>query len=211
MVATAALRPILPDLIDRGERQQIPTVPLMATLSTTPTPRRILPAPRRGARRIGTRRLGAITRGATQTPLQLRDPLILPGYPQSQHPDLRIPYAEAPRRPPPGQRHRPPPPHHAPHRDTRHPDAMSPTPTERLQVFAFQGARKVPMRFRFCRWARHMCSLFSAWSRQDQGLAAYRAAAQRRSDPVLYRAGWPTLPFGSVRPPSCTASANRAT
>ncbi len=89
VATTTALRPILENLIDRGERQQIPTMPHMATLSTTLAPRRTLP-PQRGARRIDTRRLRTIARTAPQAPLQLRDPLTLPSYPLSQRLDLRI-------------------------------------------------------------------------------------------------------------------------
>jgi hypothetical protein len=134
VAATAALRPILKNLIDRGERQQIPTVPLMATLSTTPTPgETLLPPPRRRARRIGARWLRAVARTAPQAPLQLRDPLILPGNPISQRLDLRIHTQKHLNDRLPAQRHRPPPPQHTPHRDIRHHQAMPPRPTKRLQ------------------------------------------------------------------------------
>jgi hypothetical protein len=134
VAATAALRPILKNLIDRGERQQIPTVPLMATLSTTPTPgETLLPPPRRRARRIGARWLRAVARTAPQAPLQLRDPLILPGNPISQRLDLRIHTQGHLNDRLPAQRHRPPPPQHTPHRDIRHHQAMPPRPTKRLQ------------------------------------------------------------------------------
>jgi hypothetical protein len=83
-VTTAApCWPVLDDLIDRREWQQLPAVTLMPRLRTRPAPRRILAPLRRRPGRVRTRRTRRITRATTQLalkplhpPLQLLDTTI---------------------------------------------------------------------------------------------------------------------------------------
>jgi hypothetical protein len=77
MPTPTALRPILDHLIDRPRRQQRPAPALMPRLGALGTPGRILAPPRQRDRRIGARRLRAITRATIQPALKLRDALIL--------------------------------------------------------------------------------------------------------------------------------------
>jgi hypothetical protein len=91
--ATAALRPVHDDLINRPRRKQRPTVALMAVLSAPLATRRVLAA-RRRRRRIRTRRTRGVTRTLLQLALKLLDPCLqlldTPIHPQ-QHLDHDLP------------------------------------------------------------------------------------------------------------------------
>ena len=88
--AATTCRPVLDDLIDRPRRQQRTALALMTGLTALLTPRGVLGALRRLARRIAARRLRRVTRRALGRALQLRDPLVLTRHPRRQLLDLRL-------------------------------------------------------------------------------------------------------------------------
>jgi hypothetical protein len=81
--------PVIDELVHRPGLQQRAALALMARLTALLATRRILPAPRRAARRIRTGRLRRVTRRALGLALKLRDPLLLALHPRRQRLDLR--------------------------------------------------------------------------------------------------------------------------
>lgn len=90
VTAATVLGPILDHPIDRPRRQQRATPAFMTWLGALFATRWILAALLRAGRRIGARRNGGVARPAVQSPLKLRDPLILTCDPRSQRLDLGI-------------------------------------------------------------------------------------------------------------------------